>query len=49
MTITYEWRGDFENTAVDALRAEASGEYTPSFWTPWSAPDLSPREVRFVT
>lgn len=25
MTITYEWRGDFDNAAVDALHAEAFG------------------------
>ncbi|MEU9751417.1 GNAT family N-acetyltransferase [Streptomyces niveus] len=29
MTITYEWRGDFENAAVNALHAEGFGQRTP--------------------
>ncbi|MEW1797201.1 GNAT family N-acetyltransferase [Streptomyces niveus] len=29
MTITYEWRGDFENAAVNALHAEGFGHRTP--------------------
>ncbi|MGW8455691.1 GNAT family N-acetyltransferase [Streptomyces niveus] len=28
MTITYEWRGDFENAAVNALHAEGFGRRT---------------------
>ncbi|MGW8575643.1 GNAT family N-acetyltransferase [Streptomyces niveus] len=28
MTITYEWRGDFENAAVNALHAESFGHRT---------------------
>ncbi|MFC9748326.1 GNAT family N-acetyltransferase [Streptomyces niveus] len=28
MTITYEWRGDFENAAVNALHAEGFGHRT---------------------
>lgn len=35
MTITYEWRGDFENAAVDALHAESFGRRTPD--VDWSA------------
>ncbi|MEV0775973.1 GNAT family N-acetyltransferase [Streptomyces sp. NPDC050428] len=29
MTITYEWRGDFENTAVNALHAEGFNHRAP--------------------
>lgn len=33
MTITYEWRGDFDNTAVNALHAEAFGHsQNPTDW-----------------
>ncbi|MBE9499768.1 GNAT family N-acetyltransferase [Streptomyces sp. GKU 257-1] len=33
MTITYEWRGDFGNTAVNALHAEAFGySQNPTDW-----------------
>ncbi|MGW6471731.1 GNAT family N-acetyltransferase [Streptomyces nigra] len=35
MTITYAWRGDFEDAAVDALHAEAFG-HAPS-GTEWGA------------
>jgi len=33
MTITYEWRGDFDNVAVNALHAEAFGHVqVPADW-----------------
>ncbi|MFF4355131.1 GNAT family N-acetyltransferase [Streptomyces sp. NPDC001530] len=33
MTITYEWRGDFDNAAVNARHAEAFGHgQTPTDW-----------------
>ncbi|MFH8562034.1 GNAT family N-acetyltransferase [Streptomyces sp. NPDC017988] len=33
MTITYEWRGDFDNAAVNALHAEAFGhDQMPIDW-----------------
>ncbi|MFE2378757.1 GNAT family N-acetyltransferase [Streptomyces sp. NPDC059398] len=35
MTITYEWRGDFDNDALDALHAEGFG--SPAGRTDWRA------------
>ncbi|MET7493110.1 GNAT family N-acetyltransferase [Streptomyces sp900116325] len=35
MTITYEWRGDFDNASLDALHADGFG--TPVARTDWRA------------